>query len=340
MHRLAPLPYLFSVLTAAASAQSVVVPNANANARGTTNLNTLVRDVGQARTFMMGIPASDLMGIPIGALINGVSLRAYAGAAATWPTVDTTWATYEVTLGYAIPLASWTGTFATNWMNTPIPPMLVRTGSMVIEPGTFPAVANLPAPQPNAWGDFFWDFQKTYPYLGGDLAILFTHTGSDQASVTFLDANNSAPATGVGFYQTSFQAPSGMMQPCNIMRIHYGYGGGCAGTGGMVPMLVQTNDVTGGGNVSFGIGNAPAGGVALYVVGGRSQSVPLSNGCTLLTSPTIIIPAVLSAKGRNLFATSFPPGLSLTAYVQVFVVDAGAPGGFSATNGVTLTVNP
>jgi hypothetical protein len=80
--------------------------------------------------------------------------------------------------------------------------------------------------------------------------------------------------------------------------------------------------------------------VALYVVGARSSSTMLSNGCTLLATPTLLIPAALSAKGRHALAASFPPGLSLTAYVQAFVIDGGAPGGFSATNGVTLTVSP
>jgi hypothetical protein len=147
--------------------------------------------------------------------------------------------------------------------------------------------------------------------------------------------------TGVGFAATTYQATVGQnLNAITIQRIHYGYGGGCAGTGGMVPMLVQSGDVTGGGNVNFAIGNAPPNSVALYVVGARPSSVGLSNGCTLLATPTILFPAGLNANGRNSLKASFPAGLSLTAYVQAFVIDAGAPGGFSGTNGVTLTVSP
>jgi hypothetical protein len=108
----------------------------------------------------------------------------------------------------------------------------------------------------------------------------------------------------------------------------------------MVPMLVQSNDVTAGGSVTFSVANAPANSVAIYAVGASSSSVGLPHGCTLLTTPTIVFPVALNANGRNLFAATFPPGLSLKAHAQVFVIDAGARGGFSATNGVTLTVSP
>jgi hypothetical protein len=343
MRRIVPYLSLLAFTCGDILAQSVVVPNANANVRGVAGLNTLTRDTGNPRTYMLGYPATELAGIPPGSIITGVSFRSDMTPgfnAPTWPPVDTTWSNYEVTVGYAVPPGSWTGTFANNFMNTPIAPVLVRTGPMVIEPGSFTFNGSLPPPVPNRFSDFFWDFQKPFPYIGGDLGILFTHPGSNQTGAYYLDYINSAAATGVGFSTTTFQAASGTSTVFCITRIHYGYGGGCPGTGGMVPNLVQTNDVTGGGSVSFAIGNAVANGIALYVVGARPSSVMLSNGCTLLTTPTILIPAGLSAKGRNTLATSFPPGLSLTAYVQAFVVDAGAPGGFAATNGTTLTVMP
>jgi hypothetical protein len=228
-----------------------------------------------------------------------------------------------------------------NFATTPLPPVLARTGPMVVEPGAWLNNAALPAPQPNPFGDFFWDFQKPFLYIGGDLALLFTHSGSNQAaSFTYHDYVTSPPGA-VAYTASAFQSLTGTASTSFLIpRIHYGYGTGCPGTGGMTPNLVQSNNVTGGGSVTFGLANASASTVALYVVGATSASLPLPNGCTLLATPTIVFTALLSAKGRNALPASFPPGLSLVAYVQAFVLDAGAVGGYSATNGVTLTVSP
>jgi hypothetical protein len=221
------LLFILSVFGSGLAAQSIVVPNANANSRGVGGFNTLVRDTGQPRTHMLGIPASELAGIPIGSVINGVSLRASVGAPnpPTWPPVDTTWSNYEVTIGYAAPLATWTGTFMSHFVNTPIPPVLVRTGPMVMEPNAFPNNGNLPTPTPNAFADFFWDFQKPFLYIGGDLGILFTHAGSDQpGSFVYIDYVQLTPPAGVAYSASTFQAPSGTVSPCfAISRIHYVY---------------------------------------------------------------------------------------------------------------------
>ena len=52
----------------------------------------------------------------------------------------------------------------------------------------------------------------------------------------------------------------------------------------------------------------------------------------------LFVPLTLNGNGRASFVASFPPGLALSARVQAFVIDTGAPGGYSASNGVTLTV--
>jgi hypothetical protein len=337
MRSLASVLGLLSVLAAGVDAQSVVVPNANASTRAGGGVNLVI-----VRTIMLGFPASELTGIPTGSYINGVSFRAAVSPLnpATWPPLDATWTNFDITVGYAIPLASWTGTFMSHFLSTPVPPLLVRSGPMVIEKDTYQNNSALPAPLTNPWGDFFFDFHKTFPYVGGDLAILLTHVGNNATGNFFVEAITSSPTRGVGFSSSSYQATSGASLPMNIARIHYGYGLGCPGTGGNVPNLVQTSDVTGGGAVTFGVSNAPSAATALYVIGATTASVPLPNGCTLLTNPVIAFPVVLSVYGRTAFAASFPPGLSLTAHVQAFVVDAGAQGGFSATNGVTLTVQP
>ena len=325
-----------SLLGGEVMTQSVVVPNGNAAVRGNGGVNSLAA----VRTFMLGIPASELAGIPRGSVLNGVSFRASSGSGAAWPPGDVTYANCDVTVGYAHPIVNWVPGFMSNFVSTPLPPAQVRTGPMVIEAGTYVRLG-LPAPQPNPWGDFFWDFQKGFVYVGGDLGMLFTHPGNLTPAPPLVDMLTTNPAAGVCFYSTTQQAASGTKANFfNITRIHWGYGHGCPGTGGMVPNLVQTNDVAGGGAVTFGIANAPPGGVAFHVIGATPASVALPNGCTLLATPTIVFPVVLNANGRHALTASFPPGLSLTAHAQVFVIDPGAPGGFSASNGVTLTVSP
>src|SRR6188508_3321189 len=106
-----------SVAAAPTLAQSVIVPAANATARGVSGLNTLTRGTANPRTYMLGIAAANLAAIPNGAVITGVSFRSSVTASnlASWPAADTNWADYEVTLGNAIPLASWTGNFPSNF---------------------------------------------------------------------------------------------------------------------------------------------------------------------------------------------------------------------------------
>ena len=125
---------------------------------------------------MLGIPATELAGIPPGSVINGVSFRSSAlSSPPPWPLADTTLSNCDLTVGYAAPLASWTGSFLANVATTPLAPVMVRTGPLLIETGTYVNLG-LPAPQPTPWGDFFWDFQKTFPYIGGDL-VYREHAG-------------------------------------------------------------------------------------------------------------------------------------------------------------------
>ena len=323
-----------------ALAQSVVVPAANAAARGTGGLNTLTRNAANPRTYMLGLPATELAGIPVGSIINGLSFRASitASNAATWPPTDTSWVNYDISVGNAIALGTWTTTFATNFSGTPVK---VRSGGMTIEAGTFTNNTALPAPQPNAWGDFYWDFQTPFTYTGGDLAILFSHDGSNQAtSNLFLDTIASVAATGLGYSGTGYNVATGALTTFSIPRVHYGFGKACPGTGGKLPNLVQSNNVTGGGAVTFAIGNGPASAPAVYAFGSNQVNIPLPNGCTLYTPPLATLGTTLSALGRAKFSATLPAGIAATVYVQSVLLDAGATGGYTASNAVTLTVKP
>ncbi len=75
---------VFALLIASqAETQSVVTPNASWTSATTGGLNSLTRQF--SRTFQQGIHASELLGIPVGAEIVGLSFRQYFGATAAWP---------------------------------------------------------------------------------------------------------------------------------------------------------------------------------------------------------------------------------------------------------------
>lgn len=333
------VPASLLLLASSIPAQSVVVPQSFTNTRGQGAANTILRDLGQPRCYMSGISASDLAGIPVGAVINGISFRGgFSNTVATWPPSDATWANYDIEVGPAIPLANWTTTFATNFAS---PPLQVRSGPMVIETGTYTNNTALPAPQPNAWGEFYFDFQRPFPYLGSDLAFLFRHTGSNLTTAYFLDWQTSVTSI-IALTASSYQAATGtrILSPA-ITRLHYGYGAGCPGTGGMVPNLVQNTDLTGGtgGTIHLSIGNAPAGAPALFVLGFGRLPAQLPNGCALLTAPVATLFVLLNNNGRGRISIVVPPAVSGGFNAQAVVLDAGGPQGYTATNAVEPRAN-
>lgn len=238
MPRLLALAALLS--TAVLTAQSVVVPNANETVGSTGLLNNPLRNANNARTYMIGINASQLTGIATGALITGVSLRAgnTTSNIPVWPaTGDIAWADYEITVGNCLPTGSWSSTYMSNFVTAPIPPVTARDGPMVVQQG---AVTNVSPPSgtPNAWSEFYFDFQLPFLYLGGDLAILFTHPGSnDPTSIWFEQVASNPGVHGIAMAGGGFQATTAtsLSYVFVVARIHYGYGSpsGCPGTGGM-----------------------------------------------------------------------------------------------------------
>lgn len=310
-------------------AQSIVVPAQFANITGSTGLNTIVRDAGQPRTYMMGVNASELTAIPIGDFIVGLSFRQWSGGTTAWPPSDCAWGDYEISLGNCVPTTGWSTTFASNWLGTPV---LARDGAMVMPAGVFTAGAT-----PNRFIDFFFDLQTPFQYLGGDLGILFSHPGSNLTTNCFPDAVASSAVThGVAMSASAFQAATGGAATASyyVTRIHYGYGLGCAGTGGMTPVLVQDANVTGGGAIQVALGNGPANAAALFVLGFGRAMIPLPNLCMLYTPPLATNFALLDNNGRSTLVVNIPPAITGSFNAQALVLDAGGPGGFSSSNGV------
>lgn len=320
-----------------AIAQSVVVPAANEFVRGTSQLNTIIRNAANPRTFMQGINATELANIPLGSLINGVSLRfqVFASNAASWPPADIQWSDYQIFVGPANPTSAWVADFMANFAS---PPVQARSGPMVLPAGVF-TNTNPASPLPNAWAEFYFDFQVPYLYLGGDLALLFSHPGSnDPATALYPEVVvSNAAAYGVGRTQSVY--PVGTASAGStfyVMRVHYGYGFGCAGTGGMVPNLVQSGNTQGGlgGRIFLTTANIAPNAVGLFVFGFGQTQIPLPNACTLWTSPVSTDLFVASAIGRGQIVFNVPPGLVGGFNAQALVLDAGGPGGFTTSNAV------
>lgn len=186
-----------AAVSSAALAGSIVVPPAYAGTAGTGGLNTVFRNAGAPRTYMMLTDAS-LLGLTAGDVITGINFRLYNGATVAFPSTTANWSDYEIWLGPSIDPSVMSTTFASNWASTPTQ---VRDGVLTIGAGNYTAGGN-----PNAWGTAKIDFQTSYTYTGGDLGVYITHPGSDLATENaFADALTTA-TSGHG---TTYNALSG-----------------------------------------------------------------------------------------------------------------------------------
>jgi hypothetical protein len=186
----------FSAVGAASHAAFVVVPNAWAGTAGNGGLNTVSRDLGNARTYLMLVGASQMGGVGVGDTITGITWRGWSGNTVGWPPADYSYTDYEIYMGPSVapaamvaanPLGNFTGG-----------PTQVRDGAL-----TFPAGSFTSGGSPNAWG-FEVVFGTGYVYTGGDLGIVVTHPGATVAGAYFMDALTTAAAGhGVDYNATS-----------------------------------------------------------------------------------------------------------------------------------------
>jgi hypothetical protein len=121
-----------------------------------------------------------------------------------------------------------------------------------------------------------------------------------------------------------------------VLRVHYGYGpvAGCPGTGGMSPNLVQSGNVTGGGTIYMTVSNALPNTVGLFILGLGRIPAQLPNGCAMLTPPVSTLITLFDPVGRSRMTINVPPSVTGGFTAQALVLDAGGPGGYTATNGV------
>jgi hypothetical protein len=121
------------------------------------------------------------------------------------------------------------------------------------------------------------------------------------------------------------------------------YGGGCPGTGGVVPHLRLSGCASPGGSLTVTIDEGRRGSLAVLFLGAEQASLPLV-GCTLLVYPLLPLHFVLplDSLGKSVVNGQLPATVSLpfSFSMQAFVQDPNAAAGFSATNAVDVTLAP
>lgn len=315
---------------------STVIPNANAGVRGDLALSTL--ETAAPRTYMLGIASSQLTGIPIGAVINGMSFRAstFRLNDEQWPENEHLFPACRIRIGRAKPLATWKKKFSDNFESSF---EVARQGPLVIPARTFSNDVDLPAPAANRWGTFFWDFRTPFTYEGGDLAIQVSHLGGSGGTAMFFDAVASDPANGViAFTGEGYNVETGVPAAFTVLRLHYGFGAGCAGSNGRTATLVLAQERTSPSEIEAtlqiagGLANAPA----ALALGIERADLALGNGCTLLTNPAALIAAPLDASGGHISRLTVPiVGLDRLV-VQAVLIDTAAERGYRLSNGVEV----
>jgi hypothetical protein len=118
-------------------------------------------------------------------------------------------------------------------------------------------------------------------------------------------------------------------------------GKGLAGTGGVTPCLTGLGPMGLGSANSLEFGDAPASAFCAVFVGATEVNVPFYFG-TLVPAPTIIRFFFTDGSGELslpfVIPGSVPVGFPL--FVQGWFEDAGAPAGYSASNGVKAVTVP
>jgi hypothetical protein len=124
------------------------------------------------------------------------------------------------------------------------------------------------------------------------------------------------------------------------------YGPSCSGSGGFSPTLSANGCAVGGGSLTVDINGGVGGSIAVFLFGLNPAAIPVGAGCLLQVAPTLpptpIVPlfGVGPGQGAISFAAGLPTSIpSISFTMQAFCADPSAPLGFSATNGVHVSLN-
>lgn len=153
---------------------AVIVPND----RATSEANSLTSQILTATpaTYQVLIHEDELRHIPVGSVIDSLSLRRAAGPNNSWPGADVAALDYEIWLSTAARNpANMSSTFATNEGPDKVQ---VRDGALGVKANSYPSFG--PGPQP--YGPAI-EFQRGFIYQGGGLCITVRTSGLPGASL-------------------------------------------------------------------------------------------------------------------------------------------------------------
>jgi hypothetical protein len=103
------------------------------------------------------------------------------------------------------------------------------------------------------------------------------------------------------------------------------------------PSLVGLGSLVQGGATRLVLRGAPSSSSAWVVAGAFDAHLPLLGG-TLVPFPSVLVPIVTTAEGGEDFSFLWPPApTGLSVYFQVWIPDALAPQGWSASNALKAT---
>lgn len=162
---------------------------------------------------------------------------------------------------------------------------------------------------------------------------------SDARAIAFVSASTTLVQTDTNLHADVFLRD--MLCPGLVRQ----YGVSCPGTGGLAPLLTAGGCPTATGSLWISLSGGLGGAMAFLFFGSSQASILLPGGCLLQISPIFASPVFAlpldgvgpGEGGATVFAVplGLSPGVLTT---QGLVLDAGAPAGYSVTNGVELTI--
>jgi len=177
-------------------------------------------------------------------------------------------------------------------------------------------------------------FGQSVSVSNGGVVIGASGDASNATGINGDPTDNSAPHAGAAYI---FDNCGGSITE---------YGSGCAGTGGVVPLLLIGGCAAPTDTISINVVDGLGGASAFLFLGSGQSALPFGGGCDLLTQAPFnaIGPLQLGGVGAGCGSLSLwvfvPSGLppNFLATLQAFVIDPGSPIGAAGTNGVEIVV--
>ena len=123
------------------------------------------------------------------------------------------------------------------------------------------------------------------------------------------------------------------------------YGFGCPGSGEALPVLSVGGCASDGETIDLHLSGGLGGAVGALLVGLRPAAIIIDAGCALRVDPIVatIAPLVLDGSGAGAGRFSSPIHVPIgvapaNLVLQFAILDPGTPRGWSASNGVSVTI--